>query len=349
LVLAGTVYNLDTGSAWPKVWLESAGGTWIDLSAGAAAFKVQGWLEGAIADGEGIVAWGASRENDPLIWRTEDLQTWTRATLADAAYGHLAAVTPYRDGYVAVGQSETWVSEDGGEWFVTATAEDFATDAVSEGGASFRRLLVQDGYLVALASVGLTEAEAVAGVIRAESDTQLRASRRMMDGEMSQAVGSVRDELAELLALVEADIDFAEAFVAVTPNDNTNLMAAQVAKEVFGVPRTIARLDDPARADAYRALDVDYVAGAHLISRVIQEQIVQAEFNYHVTFSSGDVEIVEMDINPLSVREAGRGAKPSSRLAFSIEKNMVFFARRTPSTVTRGWAAPVIRAQASAA
>jgi Trk K+ transport system NAD-binding subunit len=65
---------------------------------------------------------------------------------------------------------------------------------------------------------------------------------------------------------------------------------------VFGVPRTIARLDDPARADSYRALDVDYVAGAHLISRVIQEQIVELEFNYHVTFSSGDVEIVEMRI-----------------------------------------------------
>ncbi len=100
----------------------------------------------------------------------------------------------------------------------------------------------------------------------------------------------------DVKTLRRADIEFAEAFVAVTPNDNTNLMAAQVAKEVFGVPRTIARLDDPARADAYRALDVDYVAGAHLISRVIQEQIVQAEFNYHVTFSSGDVEIVEMDI-----------------------------------------------------
>jgi trk system potassium uptake protein TrkA len=100
----------------------------------------------------------------------------------------------------------------------------------------------------------------------------------------------------DVKTLRRADIEFADAFVAVTPNDNANLMAVQVAKKVFGVPRTIARLDDPARADAYRALDVDYVAGAHLISRVIQEQIVEVEFNYHVTFSSGDVEIVEMRI-----------------------------------------------------
>lgn len=69
-------------------------------------------------------------------------------------------------------------------------------------------------------AMSLTEAEAVAGVIRAESDTQLRASRRMMDGEVSQAVGSVRDELAELVALVEADIDFSEEPIDfITPAD----------------------------------------------------------------------------------------------------------------------------------
>jgi trk system potassium uptake protein TrkA len=100
----------------------------------------------------------------------------------------------------------------------------------------------------------------------------------------------------DVQTLRNVDIEFADAFVAVTPNDNANLMAVQVAKKVFSVPRTIARLDDPARADSYRALDVDYVAGAHLIARVIKEQIVEVEFNYHVTFSSGDVEIVEMRI-----------------------------------------------------
>lgn len=102
----------------------------------------------------------------------------------------------------------------------------------------------------------------------------------------------------DVKTLRRADIEFADAFVAVTPNDNANLMAVQVAKKVFGVPRSIARLDDPARAEAYRALDVDYVAGAHLISRVIQEQIVEVEFDYHVSFSSGEIQVVEMKIGP---------------------------------------------------
>lgn len=96
--------------------------------------------------------------------------------------------------------------------------------------------------------------------------------------------------------LREAGIEFADAFVAATDSDNANAMAVQVAKRVFGVPKTIARLDDPAREDAYRALDVQFVSGAKLTSNVIHEQIVREEFSYHVTFSGGDVEIVEMII-----------------------------------------------------
>ncbi|GMR02707.1 MAG: TrkA family potassium uptake protein [Acidimicrobiia bacterium] len=110
----------------------------------------------------------------------------------------------------------------------------------------------------------------------------------------------------DVRTLRSADIEFADAFVAVTSNDNANVMAAQVAKEVFGVPRTIARLDDPARAEVYRALNVRYVAGAHLVARVVHEQIVEPEFDYHVTFSTGDIEIVEMHMG-----DAADGVKVS--------------------------------------
>lgn len=102
----------------------------------------------------------------------------------------------------------------------------------------------------------------------------------------------------DVRVLRDAGIEFADAFVAATDSDNANAMAVQVAKRVFGVPKTIARLDDPAREDAYRALDVQFVPGAKLTSKVIHEQVVREEFSYHVTFSDGDVEIVEMIIGP---------------------------------------------------
>lgn len=69
-------------------------------------------------------------------------------------------------------------------------------------------------------AMDLASAEAVAGVIRAQTDTQLRASRRMMDGMLAKRMTKLRNELAELLGLVEADIDFAEeAIEFITPND----------------------------------------------------------------------------------------------------------------------------------
>ena len=98
----------------------------------------------------------------------------------------------------------------------------------------------------------------------------------------------------DVRVLREAGIELSDAFVAATDSDNANAMAVQVAQRVFGVPKTIARLDDPAREQAYRALDVQFVPGAKLTSKVIHEQLVREEFSFHVTFSGGDVEIVDM-------------------------------------------------------
>ena len=55
----------------------------------------------------------------------------------------------------------------------------------------------------------------------------------------------------ELEALVQAGIERAEVFIASTDGDNTNLIIAQIAQRRFGVPRVIARVADPARADWY--------------------------------------------------------------------------------------------------
>lgn len=77
----------------------------------------------------------------------------------------------------------------------------------------------------------LSSAEAVAGIIRAESDTQLRAARRMMDGELNRSIRDVRDGLGEILALVEADIDFAEEPIDfITPGTLRNRLESVTAQ-----------------------------------------------------------------------------------------------------------------------
>lgn len=56
--------------------------------------------------------------------------------------------------------------------------------------------------------------------------------------------------------LRRAGITEAQAFVAATSGDNRNIMASQVAKDVFSVPRVIARIKDPIRAEIYGGLDI---------------------------------------------------------------------------------------------
>ena len=59
--------------------------------------------------------------------------------------------------------------------------------------------------------------------------------------------------------LRQAGIEQADAFVAVTNGDNTNVMAAQVAREVFGVSRVMCRIYDPLRDEIYRNLGLETI------------------------------------------------------------------------------------------
>jgi trk system potassium uptake protein TrkA len=59
--------------------------------------------------------------------------------------------------------------------------------------------------------------------------------------------------------LVEAGIREADAFAAVSSGDNSNIIAARVARETFGVPSVVARIYDPRRAEVYQRLGIPTV------------------------------------------------------------------------------------------
>jgi len=90
--------------------------------------------------------------------------------------------------------------------------------------------------------------------------------------------------------LEEAGISECDAFAAVTNLDNTNLMAAEVARKIFGVPHVVARLYNPQRERTYQQLDLDYVCGTTLVAESLLDKI-KSGHGHHVD-SFGDVEIV---------------------------------------------------------
>jgi len=100
-------------------------------------------------------------------------------------------------------------------------------------GAHLARRLVQAGHDVT--------------VIDRNSDSFARLGNDFK-GTVVLGVGIDEDVLRR------AGIETADAFIAVSNGDNTNAMAAQIAKLVFQVPHVVARLYDPVREETYHTL-----------------------------------------------------------------------------------------------
>jgi trk system potassium uptake protein TrkA len=76
----------------------------------------------------------------------------------------------------------------------------------------------------------------------------------------------------------KAGVDHADLFLAATDSDNTNLMAAQVAKVVFNIHRSVARVHDEDRADIFNGLGIIEVIcpsldGARRLAQSIADKV----------------------------------------------------------------------------
>jgi trk system potassium uptake protein len=77
----------------------------------------------------------------------------------------------------------------------------------------------------------------------------------------------------EIDALLEAGIEQADAFVAATDGDNTNLVIAQIAKRRFNVPTVVVRVLDPARAQWYAEQGLSTVCPTAVAIDMLQDAV----------------------------------------------------------------------------
>ncbi len=76
-------------------------------------------------------------------------------------------------------------------------------------------------------------------------------------------------------SLRKAGIEEADAFIAVTQGDNRNIMAAQIAKHIFNVPKVICRIYDPLREELYQTLGLDAVSPTTVLAQLLREKLVE--------------------------------------------------------------------------
>ncbi len=73
--------------------------------------------------------------------------------------------------------------------------------------------------------------------------------------------------------LKQAGIEEADAFVSVTQGDNRNVMAAQIAKHIFDVPKVVCRIYDPLRRELYNTLGIESFSPTTIFAQLLKERL----------------------------------------------------------------------------
>ncbi|MDP2904862.1 MAG: NAD-binding protein [Candidatus Omnitrophota bacterium] len=97
--------------------------------------------------------------------------------------------------------------------------------------------------------------------------------------------------------LEEAGIGRADVVAAVTGDDEDNLIICQLAKEKFGVRRTVGRINNPDNEHTFAELGVDVpVDATKIIAKVIEEEVSFSDFVNLMSFKRGKLAIVRLDL-----------------------------------------------------
>lgn len=94
----------------------------------------------------------------------------------------------------------------------------------------------------------------------------------------------------------DADIRRADVFVATAGQDDTNLMACEIAQRVFGVPRCIARVNSPKNLRIFREVGVECVSSTTLIATMIEEEAMLGGISVLSSLTHGNVALKEVTI-----------------------------------------------------
>lgn len=109
---------------------------------------------------------------------------------------------------------------------------------------------------------------------------------------------TIRGLIFDRDALTQAGIAECDVFVAVTSGDNSNVVAATVAKDIFGVPQVLARIYDPRRAEIYRRLGIPTVSSVTWAANEILSLVMHPMLARDVTLGNGEVSLVRLAVEP---------------------------------------------------
>ncbi len=140
-------------------------------------------------------------------------------------------------------------------------------------------------------------------------------ARQLLDNGHAVAVIEKREEIAQKLITElpgepliihgdgcdslyqeDAGVSRADVFVAATGDDDDNLVACQLAKVAFGVPRAVARVNNPKNEHIFHTLGVEAISSTTIISRLIEEEATVGDIRTLMALRKGNMAIVEIEL-----------------------------------------------------
>ena len=143
------------------------------------------------------------------------------------------------------------------------------------------------GRVGSLLADRLDEAGHSVAIVDQDPEAFRRLSGRF-SGQTIKGIGFDRETLEK------AGIDRAPAFAAVSSGDNTNILAARVARETYGVEHVVARIYDPRRAEVYQRLGIPTVATVSWTAGQIMRRLLPQGSLEEYRDASGQVLLAEM-------------------------------------------------------
>jgi trk system potassium uptake protein TrkA len=128
----------------------------------------------------------------------------------------------------------------------------------------------------------------------------IEKERRKVD-TYTERFGSVvmHGDACEASVLTAAGADRASVVVAVTGNDEDNLVIAQMAKKRFNVPKVVARVNNPKNEEIFRRLGIDVtVSQTNIILSLIEQEIPDRRFVHLLALRHADLGLIQATIAP---------------------------------------------------
>lgn len=117
--------------------------------------------------------------------------------------------------------------------------------------------------------------------------------------EMAKQLGAmvINGDGCDPRILEQAGIKRADVLAAVTGDDEDNLIACQLAKEIFKVQRTVARVNNPDNEHTFSKLSIDVpVDSTKIIAKIIEEEVSLSDIVNLMSFKHGKLSIVRVDL-----------------------------------------------------